>query len=148
MVRAGLSEQYFQAEQLADRLEEAEANGEIPASQEATSFSMAQRFRPAFDEQRSPKLSAQRFWRKTAFGVLVVLASLVPSALILAMLWFGAVKTPASGVIGDRYRNDPPEVEQASMKSLEPKAPLSKPEIEKPSVAIGVPDRLHVPLDK
>ncbi len=148
MVRAGLSEQYFQAEQLADRLEEAEANGEIPASQEATSFSMAQRFRPAFHAQRSPKLGAKRFWRKTAFGVLLVLASLVPSALILAMLWFGAVKTPPSGVIVDRYRNDPPEVEQASMESLEPKAPLSKPEIERPSVVIGVPDRLHAPLDK
>jgi hypothetical protein len=148
MVRAGssLSEQYFSAEQLADRLDEAEAHGEIPASQEATSFSMAQRFRPAVDAGPSPKLDSQRPWKKKTFGALLILASLVPSALIGAMLWFGAVKPPASGVIVDRYRNDPPEVEQASMESLEPKGALPKPEIERSSVVMGAPETLQAVL--
>jgi hypothetical protein len=148
MVRAGssLSEQYFSAEQLADRLDEAEAHGEIPASQEATSFSMAQRFRPAVDAGPSPKLDSQRPWKKRTFGALLILASLVPSALIGAMLWFGAVKPPASGVIVDRYRNDPPEVEQASMESLEPKGALPKPEIERSSVVMGAPETLQAVL--
>jgi hypothetical protein len=150
MVRAGsgLSEQHFAAEQLAERLDEAEANGEIPASQEATSFSMAQRFRPAVDAGPSPKLNSQRPWKKRTFGALLILASLVPSALIGAMLWFGAVKPLASGVIVDRYRNDPAEVDQASMESLEPKAALSNPEIERPPVVMVVPDTLQAVLGK
>src|SRR5215471_3316802 len=120
MVRVGssLSEEYFPAQELAERLNEAEANGDIPASGGPTSFSMAQRFGPAVGAASSPKLNSQRRWRKNAFGTLLVLASLVPSALIGLMLWLGAIKAPAaSGVIVDRYRNDPPEVEQAEMES-------------------------------
>jgi hypothetical protein len=64
------------------------------------------------------------------------------------MLWLGAVKTPASGVIVDLYTNDPPEVDQASMESLEPKTAPPKPEIERPSVVMGVPDTLQGVLRK
>jgi hypothetical protein len=150
MVRVGssLSEQPFPAQQLAERLDEAEGDGEIPASEEPTSFSMAQRFRPAVDAAPSPKLGSQRSWRKKRFGALLVLGSLVPSALIGVMLWLGAVKAPVSGVIVDLYRNDPPEVEQASMESLEPKTAPPKPEIERPSVVMGVPDTLQAVVGK
>jgi len=148
MVRVGssLSEEYFPAQELAERLNEAEANGDIPASGEPTSFSMAQRFRPAVGAASSPKLNSQRRWRKNAFGTLLVLASLVPSALIGLMLWLGAIKAPASGVIVDRYRNDPPEVAQAEMESLESKAAPPKPQIERPSVVMVVPDTLQAGL--
>jgi hypothetical protein len=148
MVRAGsgLSEQYFTAEQLAERLDEAEARGDIPASQEATSFSMAQRFRPAVNAGPSSKLGSQSTWKNGMFATLVVLASLIPSALIGAMLWLGAIKPPASGVIVDRYKNDPPEVEQASVERLEQKATSPKPEIERPSVVMGVPESLQAVL--
>jgi hypothetical protein len=148
MVRVGssLSEEYFPAQELAERLNEAEANGDIPASGEPTSFSMAQRFRPAVGVASSPKLNSQRRWRKNAFGTLLVLASLVPSALIGLMLWLGAIKAPASGVIVDRYRNDPPEVEQAEMESLESKTAPPKPQIERPSVVMVVPDTLQAGL--
>jgi hypothetical protein len=148
MVRVGssLSEEYFPAQELAERLNEAEANGDIPASGEPTSFSMAQRFRPAVGAASSPKLNSQRRWRKNAFGTLLVLASLVPSALIGLMLWLGAIKAPASGVIVDRYRNDPPEVEQAEMESLESKTAPPKPQIERPSVVMVVPDTLQAGL--
>jgi hypothetical protein len=149
MVRVGssLSEQPFPAQQLAERLDEAEGDGEIPASEEPTSFSMAQRFRPAVDAAPSPKLGSQRSWRKKRFGALLVLGSLVPSALGV-MLWLGAVKAPASGVIVDLYRNDPPEVEQASMESLEPKTAPPKPEIQRSSVVMGVPDTLQAVVGK
>jgi hypothetical protein len=148
MVRVGssLSKEYFPAQELAERLNEAEANGDIPASGEPTSFSMAQRFRPAVGAASSPKLNSQRRWRKNAFGTLLVLASLVPSALIGLMLWLGAIKAPASGVIVDRYRNDPPEVEQAEMESLESKTAPPKPQIERPSVVMVVPDTLQAGL--
>ena len=148
MVRVGssLSEEYFPAQQLAERLNEAEANGDIPASGEPTSFSMAQRFRPAVGAASSPKLNSQRRWRKNAFGTLLVLASLVPSALIGLMLWLGAIKAPASGVTVDRYRNDPPEVEQAEMESFESKTAPPKPQIERPSVVMVVPDTLQAGL--
>ena len=148
MVRVGssLSEEYFPAQELAERLNEAEANGDIPASGEPTSFSMAQRFRPAVAAASSPKRNSQRRWRKNAFGTLLVLASLVPSALIGLMLWLGAIKAPASGVIVDRYRNDPPEVEQAEMESLESKTAPPKPQIERPSVVMVVPDTLQAGL--
>jgi hypothetical protein len=147
-VGSGLSEQYFPAQELAERLDEAEASGDIPASTEATSFSMAQRFRPAVEAAPPPKGGSRRSWRKKTFGALLVLGSLVPSALIGVMLWLGAVKAPASGVIVDRYRNDPPEVDQASMESLEPKTALPKPEVERPSVVMGVPDTLQAVLGK
>ena len=148
MVRVGssLSEEYFPAQELAERLNEAEANGDIPASGEPTSFSMAQRFRPAVAAASSPKRNSQRRWRKNAFGTLLVLASLVPSALIGLMLWLGAIKAPASGVIVDRYRNDPPEVEQAELESLESKTAPPKPQIERPSVVMVVPDTLQAGL--
>ena len=148
MVRVGssLSEEYFPAQELAERLNEAEANGDIPASGEPTSFSMAQRFRPAVAAASSPKRNSQRRWRKNAFGTLLVLASLVPSALIALMLWLGAIKAPASGVIVDRYRNDPSEVEQAEMESLESKTAPPKPQIERPSVVMVVPDTLQAGL--
>jgi hypothetical protein len=150
MVGAGssLSEQFFSAEELAERLNEAEANGDIPASAEPTSFSMAQRLRPAVKAASRPKLGSQRSWRKRAFGTFVVLVSVIPSALIGAMLWLGAVKPPISGVIVDRYRNDPREVEQVEMESLEPKAAPPKPEIERPSVVMVVPDTLQAVLGK
>jgi hypothetical protein len=150
MVQVGssLSEEYFPAQELAERLNEAEASGDIPASTEPTSFSMAQRFRPAVDAAPPPKLDSQRRWRKNAFGALLVLASLVPSALIGLMLWLGAIKAPASGVIVDRYRNDSLEVEQAAMESLEPKTAPPKTQIERPSVVMVVPDTLQAVLGK
>src|SRR5262249_57696136 len=97
MVRVGssLSEEYFPAQELAERLNEAEANGDIPASTEPTSFSMAQRFRPAVDAAPPRKLSSQRTGRKSVLGALLVLASLVPSALIGLFFWLGPLKTPA-----------------------------------------------------
>src|SRR5262249_14884231 len=159
MVRVGssLSEEYFPAQELAERLNEAEANGDIPASGEPTSFSMAQRFRPAVDAGSSPKRNSQRRWRKNAFGTLLVLASLVPSALIGLMLSLGAIKAPASGVIVDPHRKDPPEVEKAEMEILEsktapPKPQIErpsvppKPQIERPSVVMVVPDTLQAGL--
>ena len=149
MVRVGsnLSEQPFPAQQLAKRLDEADADGEIPTSEEPTSFSMAQRFRPAVDAAPSPKLGPQRSWRKKRFGALLVLGSLVASALI-GVLWLGAVKAPVSGVIVERYRNDPPEVDQASTENSERKAAPPKPEIERPSVVMGVPDTLQAVVGK
>ena len=151
MVRAGssLSEQLFPADDLPQRLDQAEANGEIPASTESTSFSMAQRFRPAAGEAASPRrLGSRRSWRKKkALGALLVLASVIPSALIGAMLWLGAVKPPASGVIVGRYRNDPREVEQVAMESLELKTAPPKPRIQRPSILM-VPDTLQAVLGK
>jgi hypothetical protein len=145
-VGSSLPERFFPAEELAERLDDAEANGDVPSSKEPTSFSMAQRFRPSVAAASPPKLGSQRSWRKKAFGALLVLASVIPSALIGAMLWLGAIKAPASGIIVDRYRN-PPEVE-ASLKSLEPKAAPAKPGIDRPSVAMVVPDTLRAVLGK
>ena len=150
MVRVGssLSKEYFPAQELAERLNEAEANGDIPASTEPTSFSMAQRFRPAVAAAPPRKLSSQRTGRKSVLGALLVLASLVPSALIGLLLWLGAIKAPASGVIVDRYRNGPPEIEQAAVESLEPKTAPPKPQIGRPSVAMVVPDTLQAAFGK
>jgi hypothetical protein len=132
------------SDELADRLDEAEATGSIPASEEATSFSM-----PAIDEAPSAKISkgqisslgSERNWRKKAFGALLVLGSLVPSALIGVMLWLGAVKLPKSEVIVDRYATDPAETQQASMETLEAKTTPSK--VGQPSVVMNVPDTLQ-----
>jgi len=151
MVRAGssLSEQFFPADDLPQRLDEAEASGEIPASSEPTSFSMADRFRPAVGEAASPRrLGSRRSWRKKVLGALLVLASVIPSALIGAMLWLGAIKPPASGVIVDRYTNDPREVEHVAIESLEPKAAPPKPRIQRPSIVMVVPDTLQAVLGK
>jgi len=143
---SSLSGQFYPAEELAERLDEAEANGDIPASAEPTSFSMAQRLRPAVKAASRPRLGSQRSGRKRAFGAFVVLVSVIPSALIGAMLWLGAVKPPAAGVIVDRYRNDPPEVEHVAIESLEPKAVPFKSGIQRPSIVMVVPDTLQAVL--
>jgi hypothetical protein len=154
--RLSLSDQPFSAQELAERLDEAEAKGDIPASEEPTSFSMAQRFRPTTQADKSSSVfeaplsspDSSRGWRKQTFGMLLILGSLVPSALIGVMLWLGAVKAPESAVIVDRYTNSPLEAEQAPMETSAPKTILPNPEVVQPSAVLTVPNIVQAEAGK
>jgi hypothetical protein len=159
MVRAGfsLSDQAFPTQRLAKRLDEAEAKGDIPSSEEPTSFSLAKRFRPAIEAGKSspeafkPQISSpdsSRGWRDQTFGAVLVLGSLVPSAIIGVMLWLGAIKAPESGSIVDHYRNGPLEAEHASIESSAPKTIRANPEVERPSVVLAIPDAVQAVVGK
>ena len=140
---------------LAERLGDAELSGDIPASEEATSFSIAQRFSPpAFTEgvQASP---GSRSWRWKTFTALLVLGSLAPSVLIGSMFWFGTVKAPSFGVVVDRFRNDPAEGKKVATTSTEPetstepKISQAKPAtVERPLVVMTVPNTLQALLGR
>ncbi|MGH9554055.1 MAG: hypothetical protein ACRD3W_32050, partial [Terriglobales bacterium] len=61
---------------LAERLGDAELSDGIPASEEATSFSIAQRFSPPAFTQRVQASPGSRSWRWKTFTALLVLGSL------------------------------------------------------------------------
>ena len=120
---------------LTERLEEAEANGDIPSSGESTSFSIAQRFAP--ERQKSPNdgpvigLIPEARSGPSADRVLLtaaILLSLLPTAIILALLWQGAIRLPGSehaiiaGDEGQLAESHQASVAGASLvKTLEPK---------------------------
>jgi hypothetical protein len=145
------------ARSLAERLEEAEANGEMPSSGESTSFSMAQRFAPAIQGVSSDNLAfdgapgkplpeasrtqisapdpSRGAWANQMLLAVLILVSLVPSATIGVTFWLGMVRTPGSGSLVARYESGPPEAQQASIASSPaPETIQPKQEVERPSV--------------
>jgi len=133
---------------LSERLADAEARGEIPASEEPTSFSIAQRFRPEASTERLEPPLRSRSWQSKAFVTLLVLAAFAPSVLIGVMLWYGMVKAPASGVVIDRLQKDVAEGKKAVTESLEAKTSPVKPPVERPLVAMSVPETLEAHLGR
>jgi hypothetical protein len=149
------SDQFMPAGRLAERLGEAEAKGDLPASDESTSFSMAQRFAPAiravsshspaFDGppgNRSPEASRTQFFvpessrgarASQALLVVLILVSLVPSVAIAAIFWLG-MAGPWSGA---HYANKPLEAQKASIASSPaPKTLPPKQDVERPSIGL------------
>jgi hypothetical protein len=90
------------ASSLSERLAEAEANGEIPSSGEPTSFSMAQRFAPQGSNSPNDDL-VRPLLKPTMSGMLpapavnrglltaTILIALLPTAILLALLWESGV---------------------------------------------------------
>lgn len=153
------SDQIMPARSLAERLEEAEANGDMPSSGESTSFSMARRFAPAiqavsdddpaFDgppgkplpEASRTQISgpdpSRGAWANHALLAVLILVSLVPSATIGVMLWLGMVRTPWSGGLVARYESGPLDAQQASVASSpSPETIQPKQDVEHPSVGL------------
>jgi hypothetical protein len=144
---------------LAERLDEAEANGDIPSAGESTSFSMAQRFAPgiralsphdlAFDGpsgEPSPEASRTQTsapdpnrgaWANQTLFAVLILVSLVPSVIIGVMLWLSMVRTPWAESLVAHYENGPLEAQEASIASSPaPKTIQSKQHLERPSVVL------------
>jgi TPR repeat protein len=139
---------------LSERLEEAEANGDIPSSGESTSFSMAERFAP--EGQKGLNEGPGRLLLEPAViqgliparapsanrGLLVasILVSLVPTAIILALLWQDAIRLPGSEriIIAD---------DDGQLAASQPASVVSAPVVEtvqpKIDIALTAPGRIE-----
>lgn len=120
-------------ERTAEHLEETEDNDDILSSGESTSFSMAQRLAPdtqavsshdpTFDGPRTqisvpdPRRGA---WVTRALLAVLILVSLVPSAIVGVTLWLGMVRSPWPGSLVAPYESRPLESPQALIASAPP----------------------------
>jgi SH3 domain-containing protein len=132
----------------------AEASGEAPSAPEPTVSSMAERFapgaprvneapgRPMFEPPVMPGVMPAPVRRNSANrGLLAasILISLVPTAIILALLWQGAIRLPETEhATGDADYSQVAESLQASVTS----APMME-VAAKPDIALSAPSRIE-----
>jgi hypothetical protein len=135
MVRSqfSLSHQILPEGKPAEHLDEAEDNGDISSSGESTSFSMAQRLAPDIQavSPHDPTFNGPRTqisvpdpsrgaWATRALLAVLILVSLVPSAIVGVTLWLGMVRSPWPGSLVAPYEGRPLESPQARIASAPP----------------------------
>jgi hypothetical protein len=84
----------------------------------------------------------------TLLAVLLILISLVPSAIIGALLWQGAIRTPLSTNAVEGNNNSPQSIQKALTTKLPAETVEPKHDIEGPSVTLTAPTTIEADVDK
>jgi hypothetical protein len=133
--QSSLSHQVLPERRPAEHLEETEDNGGLLSSGESTSFSMAQRFGPDIQAVSPPDPTfngprtqiavpdpSRGAWATRALLAVLILVSLVPSAIVGVTLWLGMVRSPWPGSLVAPYESGPLKSPQAWIASAPPPA--------------------------